>query len=215
LGALLKYSAVVDGLNQRIGQLIRWLVLAAVLLSATNAIVRKVFNVSSNAFLEIQWYLFAGVFMLGAGYAFMRNVHVRIDFVSSKLSKRTNAIIDAAGIVVFLIPLCLIMIDLSWPLFVNALRSGEMSQNAGGLIRWPVYALIPLGFGILLAQALSELIKRIAFLRGVIAEPISVEPGKSDEELLAEELAAAAEREGRLAPMVDESPRDAAAGKGR
>ena len=194
MGALLKLSAVVDGFNHRIGQLIRWLVLAAVLLSAMNAIVRKAFNISSNAFLEIQWYLFAGVFMLGAGYAFLRNVHVRIDFISSKLSKRTNAIIDAAGIVVFLIPLCLIMIALGWPLFTNALQSGEMSQNAGGLIRWPAYALIPLGFAILLAPALSELVKRIAFLRGAIAEPISVEPGKSDEELLAEELAAEAAR---------------------
>ncbi|HNW65333.1 MAG TPA: TRAP transporter small permease subunit, partial [Piscinibacter sp.] len=176
------------------GQLIRWLVLAAVLISATNAIVRKAFNIGSNAFLEVQWYLFAAVFMLGAGYAFLRNVHVRIDFISSKLSKRTNAIIDTLGIVVFLIPLCLILIRLSWPLFQGAWQSGEMSQNAGGLIRWPVYLLIPLGFGILLLQALSELVKRIAFLRGIIPEPMSMEHHKSDEELLAEELAAAAEK---------------------
>ncbi len=191
---LLSLSHQIDRFNDLIGRLVRWLVLAAVLLSAGNAIVRKMFNISSNGLLEIQWYLFAGVFMLGAGYAFLRNVHVRIDFVSSKLSKRTNAIIDAAGIVVFLIPLCLILIKLSWPFFYNALMTGEMSSNAGGLIRWPVLLLIPLGFAILLAQAFSELIKRIAYLRGVIPEPISVEAGKSDEELLAEELALEAEK---------------------
>ena len=191
---LLNFSHLVDRCNDMIGKLVRWLVLAAVLISAGNAIVRKIFNTSSNGLLEIQWYLFAGVLMLGEGYAFLRNVHVRIDFVSSKLSKRTNAIIDAAGIVVFLIPLCLILIRLSWPFFSNAWVTGEMSSNAGGLIRWPVLMLIPLGFAILLLQALSELIKRIAFLRGVIPEPISVEAGKSDEELLAEELALEAEK---------------------
>lgn len=192
--ALLPLSGLIDRTNDRIGHLVRWFVLAAVLISAVNAIVRKMFNISSNAFLEVQWYLFAGVFMLGAGYAFLRNAHVRIDFISSKLSKRTNAIIDAVGIVVFLIPLCLILITLSWPFFVNAWNSGEMSQNAGGLIRWPAYALIPLGFAILLVQGVSELIKRIAFVRGDLAEPYSVEQGKSDEEILAEELAAEAER---------------------
>ena len=191
---LLGLSHQIDRFNDLVGKGIRWLVLAAVLISAGNAIVRKVFNTSSNGLLEIQWYLFAGVFMLGAGYAFLRNVHVRIDFISSKLSKRTNAIIDAAGIVVFLIPLCLILINLSWPFFYNAWVTGEMSSNAGGLIRWPVLLLIPLGFGILLLQALSELIKRVAFLAGRIDEPISVEAHKSDEELLAEELAAEAEK---------------------
>ena len=194
MNALLPLSGLIDRANDRIGQLIRWFVLAAVLISAVNAIVRKAFNISSNAFLEVQWYLFAAVFMLGAGYAFLRNVHVRIDFISSKLSKRTNAIIDSLGIVIFLIPLCLIMITLSWPFFVNAWNTGEMSQNAGGLIRWPAMLLIPLGFTILLLQGLSELIKRLAFLQGAIPEPFSVEQHKSDEELLAEELAAEAER---------------------
>ena len=192
MGALLKLSAGVDALSIQIGRLIRWLVLASVLISAGNAIIRKIFNISSNAFLEIQWYLFAGVFLLGAGFAFMRNVHVRIDFISSKLSRRTNAMIDIAGIVVFLIPLCLILGWLSWPLFASAWVSGEMSQNAGGLIRWPAYLLMPLGFGLLLIQALSELVKRIAFLQGLRVEPMSVEAGKSDEEILAEELAAEA-----------------------
>ncbi len=190
--ALLKLSDGVDALGTQIGRLIRWLVLGSVLISAGNAIIRKAFNISSNAFLEIQWYLFAGVFLLGAGFAFMRNAHVRIDFISSKLSKRTNTIIDIAGIVVFLIPLCVIMVWLSWPLFASAWSSGEMSQNAGGLIRWPAYLMMPLGFGLLLLQALSELVKRTAYLKGLRAEPMSVEPGKSDEEFLAEELAAEA-----------------------
>ena len=192
MSALLGLSRAIDVFNELIGKLIRWLVLATVLISAVNAIVRKAFNIGSNAYLEVQWYLFAAVFMLGAGYAFLRNAHVRIDFISSKLSKRTNAIIDILGIVVFVIPLCLILIALSWPVFERAWVSGEMSSNAGGLIRWPVYLLVPVGFGILLAQSLSELVKRIAFLRGLIPEPISVESGKSDEELLAEELAAEA-----------------------
>jgi len=194
LNALLPLSGLIDRVNDRIGQLIRWFVLAAVLISAINAIVRKAFNISSNAFLEVQWYLFAAVFMLGAGYAFLRNVHVRIDFIANKLSRRTNAVIDALGIAIFLIPLCLIMITLSWPLFVTAWETGEMSQNAGGLIRWPVYLLVPMGFAILLLQGISELIKRLAFLQGAIPEPFSVEHHKSEEEQLAEELAAEAER---------------------
>jgi len=192
LEALLKLSATVDSFSNLIGKSIRWLVLGSVLISAGNAIIRKAFNISSNSFLEIQWYLFAGVFLLGSGFAFMRNVHVRIDFISGKLSKRTNTIIDILGIVVFIIPLCLIMVWLSWPLFTNALTTGEMSQNAGGLIRWPAYLLMPLGFGLLFVQALSELIKRIAFLKGLRDEPMSVEAVKSDEEILAEELAAQA-----------------------
>jgi len=132
------------------------------------------------------------VFLLGSGFAFMRNVHVRIDFISGKLSKRTNTVIDILGIVVFIVPLCLMMVWLSWPLFTTALATGEMSQNAGGLIRWPAYLLMPLGFGLLFVQALSELVKRIAFLKGLRSEPMSVEAAKSDEEILAEELAAQA-----------------------
>jgi TRAP-type mannitol/chloroaromatic compound transport system permease small subunit len=194
LRPLLAMARAVDAVTTRIGRWTSWLILATVLTSAGNAVVRKTLHTSSNAALEIQWYLFAAVFMLGAGYAFYRNVHVRIDFISSKLSKRTNAIIDTAGIVIFLIPLCVILIALSWPLFYNAWVSSEMSQNAGGLIRWPVYLLMPLGFGILLLQALSELVKRIAFLKGTLDEPITVEHHKSDEELLLEELAAEAEK---------------------
>jgi TRAP-type mannitol/chloroaromatic compound transport system permease small subunit len=190
---LLKLSRLIDAMNTWIGKLTMWLVLAAVLISAGNAIIRKAFNIGSNAFLEIQWYLFAGVFMLGVGYVMLKNAHVRIDFVSSKLSKRTNAIIDAIGIIVFTIPLSVIMIDLGWPLFMRAYTSGEMSQNAGGLIRWPVMILVPLGFAILLLQSVSELIKRFGYLTGHLDEPFPLEDGKTDEERLAEELAAQAE----------------------
>jgi len=194
MAPLLAASRQIDRFNEAIGKSMRWLVLAAVLISSGNAIVRKAFSIGSNSLLEIQWYLFAAVFMLGGGYAFLRNVHVRIDFVSSKLSKRTNTIIDILGIIIFLIPMCLILIHLSWPLFVSALTSGEMSSNAGGLIRWPVMMLIPLGFGLLLLQAFSELTKRFAYLKGLIPEPFSVEGTQSDEEILAEELAALAEK---------------------
>ena len=200
MGALLKLSSLIDRLNELIGKLIMWLVLGAVLISAGNASLRKAFNIGSNAWLEIQWYLFAAVFMLGVGYVMLRNAHVRIDFVSSKLSKRTNAIIDAVGIVVFTIPLAIIMINLGWPLFERAWSTGEMSQNAGGLIRWPVWLLLPLGFGILLLQSSSELIKRIAFLTGHRSEPFSEADTRSEEERLADELAAlAAAKESAMA----------------
>lgn len=192
--ALLKLSRLIDLMNTWIGKLTMWLVLAAVLISAGNAIIRKAFNIGSNAFLEIQWYLFAAVFMLAVGYVMLKNAHVRIDFISSKLSKRTNAIIDAIGIIIFTIPLSIIMIDLGWPLFMRAWTSGEMSQNAGGLIRWPVMGLVPLGFAILLLQSVSELIKRFGFLTGHLDEPFPLEDGKTDEERLADELAAQAEQ---------------------
>ncbi|MEO7853585.1 MAG: TRAP transporter small permease subunit [Rubrivivax sp.] len=211
---MLKFSAAVDWFNDHVGSLIRWLILAAVLISAGNAIVRKLFNTSSNAYLEVQWYLFAAVFMLGAGFAFLRNAHVRIDFISNKLSKRTNAIIDALGIVIFVIPLCVILIQLSWPLFVTAWQTGEMSQNAGGLIRWPVLLLMPVGFALLLMQSISELIKRIAYLRGLIPQPMSAEPGHSEAEVLAEQMAAEHEEDevARLARRAVDSSAGSAKG---
>ena len=177
--ALLRLSHWIDSFSEWIGKTIRWLVLGAVLISAGNAIIRKAFNIGSNAFLEVQWYLFAAVFLLGAGYVFLRNGHVRIDFISSKLSPRTNAVIDIIGILAVITPLALMLIHLSWPLFHNAWVSGEMSQNAGGLVRWPVMLMIPVGFGLLLLQAGSELVKRIAFLTGHLDQPFSAD-AKSD-----------------------------------
>jgi TRAP-type mannitol/chloroaromatic compound transport system permease small subunit len=191
---LLKISELIDRLADWFGGIIRWLVLGAVLISAGNAIIRKAFNFSSNAFLEIQWYLFSGVFLLGVGYVLLKNAHVRIDFISSRLSKRTNAWIDVLGIVIFILPLCYLMIRLSWPLFATAWKINETSQNAGGLIRWPVYLLMPVGFAILAIQSISELIKRVAFLRGIRPEPFSEVSTESEEEKLARELAEEAER---------------------
>ncbi len=185
---LLSLSRLIDTISTWIGKLTMWLILATTLISAGNAIVRKAFDMSSNGLLEIQWYLFAAVFMLGAGYGFLRNSHVRIDFISARLSDRTRNWIDALGIVFVLIPFCILMITLSWPFFVNAYTNGEMSQNAGGLIRWPVYLLVPVGFMLLMLQGLSELIKRVAFLRGLLDDPIGGESAKSDEQKHIEEL---------------------------
>lgn len=187
---LLKLSKAVDGVNTLVGRLTMWLILATTLISAGNALVRKFFNMSSNGLLEIQWYLFAAVFMLGAGYGFLKNSHVRIDFISTKLSDRARNWVDVLGIAFVLIPFCLITIALGWPFFMQALVSGEMSQNAGGLIRWPAYVLIPLGFALLLLQALSELVKRVAFLRGEGPDVLSSENSKSDEQKRLEELEA-------------------------
>ena len=184
---LLTLSRLIDALTERIGKLAMWFILATTMISAGNAIVRKIFDTSSNAFLEIQWYLFAAVFMLGSGYAFLRNAHVRIDFISSKFSARGRNWVDVIGIIVFVFPLCYMMATLGWPLFMNAYESGEMSSNAGGLIRWPVYALIPAGFALLALQSLSELIKRIAFLTGNGPDVLAHE-GPSEEELLAQQL---------------------------
>lgn len=191
---LLKFSNAVDWLNTTIGKITMWLVLATTLISAGNALVRKIFDSSSNSLLEIQWYLFAGVFLLGAGYGFLKNSHVRIDFISSRLSSKTRNWIDVVGIVAVLFPFCIIIISLSWPLFVQALASGEMSQNAGGLIRWPVYGLVPLGFALLMLQGLSELIKRLAFLTHNGPDVMSDEDAKSDEQKHLEELEAIAAR---------------------
>ena len=185
--ALLTLSGLIDRLNTLIGKLSMWLILVTTLVSAGNAIVRKAFDMSSNALLEIQWYLFAAVFMLASGYALLKNAHVRIDFLAARLHPRTRNWIDVAGILVVLVPFCLFSIYLSWPLFVNAWNSGEMSNNAGGLIRWPVYFLLPAGFTLLLLQGVSELIKRIAFLRG--AGPDTLATHASEEEQLAHELA--------------------------
>ena len=187
MSLLLKLSRLIDALTNLIGKLAMWMILATTLISAGNAIVRKVFDTSSNAFLEIQWYLFAAVFMLGSGYAFLRNAHVRIDFISSKFSARGRNWVDVIGIIVFVFPLCYMMATLGWPLFVNAYESGEMSSNAGGLIRWPIYALIPFGFALLFVQSISELIKRVAFLTGNGPDPLAHD-GPSDEELLAQQL---------------------------
>jgi TRAP-type mannitol/chloroaromatic compound transport system permease small subunit len=172
MSALLRLCGVIDAINRFFGRVIIWLVLAATLISATNAIVRKLFNIGSNAFLEIQWYLFAAVFLLGAGYTFLKDAHVRVDVVANRLSMSTRIMIDIVGILLFLLPLCWFMIVFSWPILIQAYQSGEVSSNSGGLIRWPVYALVPAGFTLLALQGISELIKRVAFLRGLGPNPL-------------------------------------------
>ena len=184
----LSLSRLIDTISTVVGKLTMWLILATTLISAGNALVRKAFNQSSNSLLEIQWYLFAAVFLLGAGYGFLKNSHVRIDFISSKLSDRGRNWIDVIGILVVLFPFCVISIALGWPFFMQAYTSGEISTNAGGLIRWPVYGLIPLGFALLMLQGVSELIKRIAFLTGNGPDVLSSEDSKSDEQKHLEEL---------------------------
>lgn len=169
--ALLKVSQLFDSVSVGISRVLRWAIFVVVFVSAGNAISRKFLSLSSNAFLEIQWYLFAAVFLLMAGYVYLRNDHVRVDFVSQRLSPAIRAWIDLVGIVAFMVPFCLFVIFQSWPIVLGAWQSGETSSNAGGLLRWPVYLLLPLGFLLLLMQAVSEAIKRVAFLKGLISDP--------------------------------------------
>lgn len=171
LGNLLRISALIDAINSRIGDIVKWFILAAVLVSTANAIIRKVFNTSSNSWLELQWYLFGAVFMLGAAYTFLKNEHIRIDVVTGNFRKRTRDWIDVFGHIFFLIPFCWIMIWHGWPFFVRSFQINELSMNAGGLLQWPAKFLVPAGFVLLLAQAFSELIKRIAILRGEMEDP--------------------------------------------
>jgi len=196
---LLKLSGLIDGLNRFVGRWVIWLILASTAISAVNAVIRKAFNYSSNAFLEVQWYLFAASFMLAAGYTLLNNEHVRIDVVVGRFSKRVQTWIDVFGFIVFLMPLCAVVLYLGVPFFLQGLRSGEMSSNAGGLIMWPVYLMIPVGFSLLLLQGISELIKRIAFLRGLIEDPTRKADTKTAEEELAEAIRLQAEQAARKA----------------
>ena len=171
MAILLKLSGLIDAINERVGKLVYWLVLVAVVISAGNATVRYLFSTSSNAWLELQWYLFSAIFLLCSGYTLLRNEHIRIDVVIGRFSKRTQAWIDVFGFLVFLFPMAVLILWLSWPMFMDSFIHNEMSNNAGGLIRWPVKLLLPAGFLLLILQAVSELIKRIAYLMGMRDEP--------------------------------------------
>ena len=184
----LSLSRRIDQFSEWIGRWVAWLVLAAVLISAGNAISRKAFNLSSNAYLEIQWYLFAAVFMLASGYTLLRQEHVKIDVISGRFSKRTQIWIDIVGLCVFLFPFIFMIVKLSMPLAIDAYVKHEMSSNAGGLIRWPVFALLPLGMLVLGIQGVSELVKRVAFLQGLIPDPSKKQGSKTPEQELAEFL---------------------------
>jgi TRAP-type mannitol/chloroaromatic compound transport system permease small subunit len=188
MNALLALAGAIDALNERVGRAVAWLVLVAVVVSAANAIVRKAFDMSSNAFLEVQWYLFSGVFLLCSAWTLLRNEHIRIDVIAGRFTKRTQTWIDVFGTIFFLFPMALLILVESIPWAWRAMMSGEVSASAGGLILWPAKILVPIGFTLLILQGVSELIKRIAFLRGLAPDPTERYHEKSAEELLAEEI---------------------------
>jgi TRAP-type mannitol/chloroaromatic compound transport system permease small subunit len=184
----LRLSRAIDWLNETVGKYAYWLILVAVLISTGNAIMRYSFNMSSNSWLEIQWYLFSFVFLFCAGYTLLHNQHVRIDILTSHLPGRAKAWIDILGTLLFLLPMAITIMWLSWPVFTDAYRSNEISTNAGGLLIWPARLMVPAAFLLLVLQGFSELIKRVAFLRGLIPDPAEKDEGPTPEELLAEEL---------------------------
>lgn len=171
MNALLALSRGIDRLNEAIGKIVMWAILVAVLISAANALVRKIFSTSSNAWLEAQWYLFGAAFLLAAAYTLKQNEHIRIDIVYGMFSRRVQHWIDLAGHTLFLLPFSTLMVYYLWPYTMKAIRSGEYSSNAGGLIIWPAKALLLAGFVLLMAQAISEIIKKIAVMRGDIEDP--------------------------------------------
>ena len=200
--ALLFLSRAIDRLNAFVGKYSIWLIFAATFVSAANAIVRKVFDTSSNAFLEVQWYLFAWSFLVAAGYTLLHREHVRIDVLNSRLPKKAQVWIDIIGFAFFLTPLCIVILWLSMPEVIQKYTSGEMSGNPGGLIRWPVWVAIPVGVTLLMLQGWSELIKRIAFLTGDGPDPMEKLSDKSAEEELLEALRAEEAKKQAQAPAA-------------
>jgi len=185
---LLAISRLIDALNERIGRTVLWLTLLVVLVSAGNAVTRKAFHMSSNAWLELQWYLFGAIFLLAAGYTYLRNEHVRVDVLAARFPARVQVIIEALGIVFFLFPAAALIFWLSLPYFYESWRLQELSSNTGGLIRWPAKLLIPVGFGLLILSGVSRLIKCLAFLSGQGSNPMVTTQIKTAEEELAEEI---------------------------
>ncbi|NLY63878.1 MAG: TRAP transporter small permease subunit [Alcaligenaceae bacterium] len=194
MGFLLSISRLIDSLNTFVGKFVTWLTLVVVVISAGNAVFRKLFHISSNAWLEIQWYLFGAVFLLAAGYTFLKNEHVRVDILSQRMSARTQVIIEIVCVLLFMLPACLLIIYLSWPFFMLSYETMEQSSNTGGLIRWPVKLLLPVGFSLLSLSGISHIIKCSAFLAGKGPNPLERENTKTAEEALAEEIALDAAR---------------------
>ena len=186
--ALLKLSRAIDRLNAFVGRYAIWLIFGATAISAINAVVRKLFDYSSNAYLEVQWYLFAWSFLIAAGYTLLKREHVRIDVLNSHFPKKLQVAVEILGLVFFLTPLCLMVLYFTIQLTLQMFQTGEMSSNPGGLIRWPVWLALPLGFALLLLQGWSELIKCIAFLKGLGPDPSEKGGEKTDEEALIEAL---------------------------
>jgi TRAP-type mannitol/chloroaromatic compound transport system permease small subunit len=184
VGFLLRLSGAIDALNDRVGHLVYWAVLAAVLVSAANALMRYAFDLSSNAWLELQWYLFSAVFLLAAAYTLRHNEHVRIDLLYSRLSPRGRAWIDLLGGLFFLLPMAVVIMVLSWPVLIESIVRNEYSSDAGGLLRWPVKLLIPIGFLLLVLQGVSEIVKRAGFLLGRIPDPLEQHREPMAEEFL-------------------------------
>lgn len=198
MNALLALSRAIDAVNTRIGKLVSWLIVVAVLVSAGNAVIRKLFDASSNSWLELQWVLFAAVFLCCAPWTLIDNEHIRIDIVNSRLSRRVRNWIDLLGGIFFLLPFTVVMLVTSWPFFLNSYRINEQSLNAGGLAQWPAKALVPFGFLLLFVQCFSEIIKRVAIMRGIIEDP---HEGASSHAVLEAEV----ERLLTDAPKIDET----------
>ena len=196
MNALLQLSRLIDATTERIGKATIWVVLIVVVISSGNALMRYALNFSSNALLEVQWYLFGLLFMACSGYTLLRNEHVRIDLISNRFSRRGQAWIDILGIIFFLLPMALAILVLSWPVFTHAWTSNEMSNSAGGLPMWPARLMIPAGFLLLVLQACSELIKRIGFLKGLCADPTEKKNAPTAEEELAAAIKAHSEQKG-------------------
>lgn len=203
----LQLSRLIDALNSLVGRTVTWLTLVVVLVSATNAVVRKLFNVSSNAWLELQWYLFGAIFLLAAGYTFLKNEHVRVDVLAQRFSRRTQVKIEVLGVTLFLLPACLLVFWLSLPFFYESLVLKEHSSNTGGLMRWPVKLLIPVGFGLLILAGVSHFIKCVAYLMGAGPDPLARQAERTAEEILAEEI--------REMALVDAAKRVGSEEKGR
>lgn len=191
----LRLSRLIDALNSFVGRTVTWLTLIVVLISATNAVIRKLFHTSSNAWLEMQWYLFGAIFLLAAGYTFLQNEHVRVDVISQRFSRRTQLKIEIAGVLLFLLPACMLVFWLSLPFFYESFVLQEHSSNTGGLMRWPVKLLIPVGFALLILAGVSHLIKCIAYLAGMAPDPLARPDGRTPEEVLAEEISQMAQTE--------------------
>ena len=186
--ALLQLSRAIDRLNAFVGKYAIWLIFGATVISAVNAVIRKAFNYSSNGFLEVQWYLFAWSFLIAAGYTLLKREHVRIDVLNSHLPRKVRLAIEILGLTFFLTPLCIMVLYYTVPLTIQMFESGEMSNNPGGLIRWPVWLALPVGFTLLLLQGWSELIKCLAFVKGMGPDPTVKASEKSAEEELLEAL---------------------------